>query len=377
MSIALAAVGDATDPATWSGTPWHFLETAGAFGMTARGLKLDAKATMWRRRRVGFSITRLVAHGEMGGYQYSDAFLKRLFGQDPLRAGECVVNMFQLYPRDLFERHDGQKWFYIDQTLSQLFENYGVGARVGRKLAANSIVRERAQYQAAAGVIGQSKYAADDLVACYGVPKDRVHVVVAGANLPRAALDRFERFGQRAESDRPLKLVFVGKDPVRKGLDRLIEGLKWARSAGGQANLLAIGIDPKEVPSALKLDGVDFVGSVDKKTDTDRFIDLVASCDVGCLLSRAEAGGISLREFHRLGLPTIAPRVGGAPEYVLQGASFLVPPDAGPDEIGSIIHRLATQPELLAEQRRIAWKMRHEASWDIAMQKIAKIIGAG
>ncbi len=371
--IALAAVGDATDPATWSGIPWHCLEAGAALGVLGRGLALDTTASAWRRRRVAWNLSQLATGRKRGGYQYSGAFLDRLFGQDPPRPGETVVNMFQLYPERLFARHDGALWFYIDQTLSQLFEDYGVGARIDPRVAADALRRERAQYHAAAGVIGQSAFAANDVVARYGVPPERVHVALAGANISRTALAAFEARGRPSRTG-PLRLVFVGKDWQRKGLDRLIKGLAAARAAGAEATLLTIGVDPATLPERLRADGVEFAGFVDKRREPDRFVDLVAGCDVGCLLSRAEAGGISLREFHRLGLVTIAPAVGGAPEYVLPGASHLVGPDADAAAIGALVHRLATEPGLLEAERATAWAARRAASWDAAVTALGVIL---
>jgi glycosyltransferase involved in cell wall biosynthesis len=118
-----------------------------------------------------------------------------------------------------------------------------------------------------------------------------------------------------------------------------------------------------------------WAGFIDKRRELARFLDTIADCDVGCLLSRAEAGGISLREFCRLGVPTIAPDVGGAPEYVLSRASDLVPPHAPDEVIASVITRLARDREELARRRRLAFERRHEASWDKAIDSIGRLVG--
>jgi glycosyltransferase involved in cell wall biosynthesis len=102
---------------------------------------------------------------------------------------------------------------------------------------------------------------------------------------------------------------------------------------------------------------------------------MVAACDVGCLLSLAEAGGMSLREFCRLGIPTIAPLTGGSPEQVVEGATHLVAPDAPDAEIADILLRLATKPGLLARQKEIAWRERKAADWDRSVAQIGNIIG--
>lgn len=373
MSVALAAVGDASNIGTWSGTPWHCLEAGKALGVIDRGLRLDTTLPMWRRRRLTWTLQRIISCGEYGGFQYSERFLSELFALDPPAKGETVVNMFQLYPSRFFKAHDGPLYFYIDQTLLQLFESYSEGAAIGPKMAADAIARERSQYRAAAGVICQSAYAAYDVVSRYGVPEERVHVVLAGANIAREAHMGWSPPASKA--DTTLKIVFIGKDWKRKGLDRLVRGLRIARERGAAAEVVAIGTERALLPAEIaNTPAVSFVGFVDKNTDTKRFIDVVASCDIGCLLSRAEAGGISLREFGLLGLPVIAPDVGGSPEYVVPGASTLFSSDAPDEAIGSAIYRLATEPELLENQKRIARALRNQASWDVALAALGQVI---
>lgn len=376
MGVALAAVGDATNIGTWSGTPWHCLEAGRALGVIDRGLKLDTTLPAWRKMRLAWTLRRIVTSREYGGFQYSERFLSALFSLDPPAKGETVVNMFQMYPSQLFETHDGPLYFYIDQTLLQLFESYSEVSAVGPRLIAEAVARERRQYRAAAGVICQSAYAAHDVVSRYGVPKERVHVVLAGANISREAHTSWSRPAPR--NDEALRIVFVGKDWKRKGFDRLVRGLQIARKRGAAAEVVAIGTDRALLPAEIaNAPAVSFAGFVNKHTDTKRFMDLVAGCDIGCLLSRAEAGGISLREFGLLGLPVIAPDVGGSPEYVVQGAAALFSPDAPDEAIGAAIHRLATEPGLLEDQKRIAWEVRHEATWEVALAAIGHIINVG
>lgn len=376
--VLLAAVGDARDPGTWSGTPYHVLLHGRALGIVDDGLPLDVTAPAWRRRRLGWNAVRLVTRREKGGYQYSEAFLDALWSQVSLRPDDTLVNMFQLYPSRLFERHRGAKWFYVDQTLNQVFHDYGMAGLVGPRIAADALARERAQYEACAGVIGQSEWAARDLLETYGLPPEKVHVAVAGANIDRDALAAWEagRAHAPASAGRPLRLFFVGKEWRRKGLDRLIRAVTLARDEGASVEVVVIGIDPATLPSDLAgAGGVTWAGFIDKRRALRRFLDTVADCDVGCLLSRAEAGGISLREFCRLGLPTIAPAVGGSPEYVHEPAADLVAPEAPDEAIAAIIGRLAGDRGELERRRRLAFEARHLASWDTAVAKLGALVG--
>lgn len=358
--VAFAMVGDVNDPGAASGTPYFALHHAARLGWPVRGLHLSADRRRWARRRFLWNASQMLTRGVKGGYQYSDAFLGRLWKLDPPRPGEDIINMFQLYPRWVMEQHEGRLFFFVDQTLKQMFDTYGLG--LPDSVMRNAMSRERDQYHRATTVFTQSAYAARSVVQDYGVAPERVQAVVCGANLDADVLIAWETQARPARAPGPLRLVFVGKDWQRKGLDRLIAGIEVARAQGAEMVLRVIGVARADVPEAMtRVPGIDWIGFVDKRREAWRFVDLVADCDVGCLLSSAEAGGMSLREFCRLGLVTLAPDVGGSPEYVVPGASHLVRPEA---DVGSILHGLATDEMLLGRQKAVAWAERARASWD-------------
>lgn len=381
--VWLAALGDVTDPATFSGTPYHCLEAGRAAGVFAGGLPLSAAGPAWRLRRGAWNLAAFLAGGGCGGFQYSDAFLDRLWRRADLGGGDCVrlLNFFQLFPERSPHPPDVRRWFYIDQTLQQLFASYTLAQPVPAVRQADAIRRESAQYLAAEGVVCQSAWAAASVLGDYGVPRERVHVVLPGANFPAAALARWEatapvRPPRRREGD-PLRLVFVGKDWRRKGLDRLLRAVRIARGQGASIRLLVIGVERAALPARLaRTASVRWLGVVDKTADPDRFIELLAGADVGCLLSRAEAGGISLREFVRLGLPTIAPDVGGAPEYVVPAATTLIPPDAPDAAIAGRLVELAFDHDYLERQRQAARAGRHTAGWNRSVARLGNVLDA-
>jgi glycosyltransferase involved in cell wall biosynthesis len=267
------------------------------------------------------------------------------------------------------------RWFYIDQTLEQLFEYYDFV--VSKSVRRDAIAREQAQYAAADGIICHSVWTATSVRNAYGIEDNKIQVVKCGANLDLAALNVWENATRDRSRQRegPLRAVFVGKEWKRKGLDRLIRAMRIARGRGAAVTLLVLGLDPMVLPADLaRTPGVTSGGFVDKRNDPGRFIELLSGCDVGCLLSRAEAGGVSLREFCRLGLPTIAPDTGGSPEFVVPDATHLVSPEAPDEAIADILFALATNPDLLERQREAAWAARRDAGWDRAVTRLAQVL---
>ncbi|MHB8734313.1 MAG: glycosyltransferase family 4 protein [Terriglobales bacterium] len=377
-AVYLAAVGDVNSPVTWSGIPYHFFQAAHAAGLVDVGLPLAAEGVAWHARRLAWNALRRLGGDRKGGYQYSVSFLERLWR--PWRCvlgGSSVINCFQLYPPSLVADPSVEKWFFLDQTLTQLFDDYGLRATVGRRIAADALEREHAGYVAARGVVVHSHWAAAGVRAC-GIAAEKIHVIVPGPSLDRDLYRTWE-VGRSARAARsasePLRLVFVGKYWQRKGLDRLLRALQRARRQGLNATLRVLGCPREAVPTWMRdVAGVEWIGFLDKRREAQRFLDLVAECDLGCLLSRAEAGGIAIREFHALGLPVLATRVGGAPEHTLAGASCLISADAGEAEIAGVLMGLDRDRTRLERLRVSAWSQRHAASWDVAADAWCKLI---
>lgn len=378
----LAAMGDANDPLVWSGIPYHLMQAASQEQIfdealplrTPGGLAHSAVRALW-------SVRRLFAGHRYGGYQYSETAMRRLWSpaiEDV--EGTCIVNLFQLYPERIRSDRSISRWFYIDATLHLLCEEYGLASRIGGNALAAALFAEREGYQGATGVIAHSEWAQKSVIEDYGLSPDRVHVVKPGANLDGEAYRRWLAHAERDTSgapDRPLQLVFVGSEGYRKGLDRLLAALPLARSRGASTELTVIGCSRETMPRHLReIDGVRWLGYIYKHREPDRFIREIAACDVGCLLSRAEAGGISLLEFRALGLVLLGTNAGGSAELLIPGASVVVPKEANSDEIADLLCRLAQDHVWLARMKRHAWEHKHSVTWNSRARQLDTLLMA-
>jgi glycosyltransferase involved in cell wall biosynthesis len=365
MHTYLVGIGDPNDPLTWSGIPYHFLQAAHEVGLVDEGLPLLANGLLWTVRRAAWNTWHVLSGYRYGGYQYQQRFLDELFsGVREKVAGARLVNCFQLFPPSAVRNGGIEKWFYVDMTLRQLFALYG--AAIDRRTASEAIEREMEGYQSATGVMTLSRWAAASVIHDYGVPPERVHPVTPGANLDADAYTRWAASAPHplAVDRQSLRLVFVGKYWKRKGLDRLVDAFRLARMRGAKLTLRVIGIPRESVPIGLRgVEGVEWKGLLSKRTDAPAFLSAVAECDVGCLLSRADASPIALREYCALGLVTLYTDVGGAPEMVEPGASVRVPSSAGTEEVADLLLSLWRDPARFREMRAAAWGARDRALW--------------
>lgn len=377
-SCYLAAVGDSNDVGTWSGIPFHLLQEGKHQGLIEHGLPLRTDGSGWSMRRYLWNLLSVARGRGKGGFQYSIEFLERLW--DPVRSqvlGKRLLNCFQLYPPSLVESCV-ERWYFLDQTLLQLLDTYGIRGQVGSWIARDALERERQGYQRAAHIVVHSEWALRSVVDDYGIDKEKVSVIVPGANLDWTVFEQWSR--DRSCSPiavgSPVRLVFVGKHPERKGLDRLLRAYRIAVSEGAQCTLRIIGCSSDGVPPALRrIEGVEWYGFVDKRFDASSYLEAVGSCDIGCLLSRSEAGGMSLREFHALGLAVIGPQVGGSPDHVIPDAARLLSPDATDREVANTIIELVGDPESLRSMKQISRERRNEVTWKESVRRLARLMG--
>lgn len=373
--VLVASVGDARSPLTWSGIPYHLTEAGRRAAFIEEGLPLDP--TRLRRERLVWNALRLLTGDRAGGYQYSRSFLEALWrpARDTVR-GASIINCFQLYPPSLVAEQAITRWFFVDLSLTQVFDYYRTRDGVGRRIASEAVTREREGYASARGVIAMSRFTAAHLREVYDVPAERLAVVVPGANLDPGAYAAWEREETaRREggtaSPGPLRLVMVSTNWRRKGLDRLLRALPLVRRQGVEITLRVIGNQRADLPEALTdQPGVEWLGRVNKSTDAQRFLRAVADADAGCILSRYEAGGSVLREYHALGLAAFATDAGGMPDFMFPDASISVPAEASDDELAAALVALGRDPARLAALRAAAWRRRREALWETSVERL-------
>ena len=372
----LAVLGDAGDIRAWSGIPYHFYQ-AGLIANFFSGA-LDLRADRLRWRRLAWNLSQVLRGKHFGGFQYSRSCLNYVFGHVEERLAECeVVSHFQLFPPDDLARRKRLTFsFYIDMPLTRLFEEYGESARIGESIAREAIQRETDGYRHARFVTCMSSWAAQAVREEYGIPEEKVKVILPGANLDEAIVERLtaDMDDKPVETDftpqRPFRLGFIAKHPKRKGLPRLITAAERLRSWGYPVEVVVIGSLPSEYR---KHAAVRWLGIIDKYQAMEQFVQAVKGFDLGCLPSYAEGLGISTLESLRLGIPVLGTAVGGISDCIPPKAGILVPRDASPEVIAGAIRPLLDDPAGYRTMRQEARGTRHYYTWDRAVKEFQKL----
>ena len=253
----------------------------------------------------------------------------RTFERNVLAAGFAkfdTVFAFNTAAADIFRRAKERGLLCIlEQTIAPLekeeeiiSEEYwraGVARRVEKSLG-EIVAKERSEWALADLIIVGSPFVAQTLTHL-GVPARKVAIVPYGVDsalLARPTTNRSPPDGQR-----PLRVVFIGNDMVRKGVRYLIEA---ARELGPRrVSVSVLGqVNDAERSWLGEADNVDFVGFVERKSVGDH----LRESDVLVLPSLCEGSAIVTYEALANGIPVICTENTGS--VVTNGHDgFLVP----------------------------------------------------
>lgn len=233
----------------------------------------------------------------------------------------------------------------------------GAGARFGRELPFIALVKalyagvmrheralsrlrlrprlrdERIGMRVADAVVAPSAFAAESVIARYGVDEARVHVVPEPFDLDawRAALPRRERTGTR--------VLCVAHLYPRKRVSDLLDAWPMVRAARPDARLDIVGAGPelrtlerqaRELP-ACYMHGF---------ARGDALLEFYARADCFCLPSAQETFGYAVVEAMASGLPLVIASAGALPE-LCKGAVNVQVPWAAPRELaGAVVSAL-------------------------------------
>lgn len=360
----LTCIGDATSPHSWSGTPFYFLKAAQQAGFLDAGWRLDPRRL--QGLKMAWNAWRQLRHGEHGGFQYSRIFLHKLQSQAELLPDDAeFLSHFPLFPPP-------SKYvtsYYIDATLAQNFEDYGLAKDgfVGHRMIADAMEREKDQYAAAKNIVCMGKWAARSVVERYGISPDAVHVVPAGANIERSNISA----GSCGEPlFHPLRLGFIGKDWRRKNLLFTLEIGEILHARGIATEVIAAGFPPSNGPRHSLLRAM---GYIDRHTNADYFVDFFRRCHFTCLFSSAEAFGLSNRESLFLGTPVLAWDVGGISDTVPAGCGHLFSTDTTAGDVADVIQSYIREPDQYEALRNRIAEQAHTFTWDATVRKLTSV----
>ena len=172
---------------------------------------------------------------------------------------------------------------------------------------------EKKILQRSSFILYPSDWPINSAIQYYGVPKHKIIKAKFGPNL-RKLPSTSELKDINLKQEKILKLLFVGVKWKSKGGPIAIEALNKLNERGINTELTVVGCKPK----VEKCNGLIITDFLDKSNEQDlkRIWDLYYSSHFLILPTRNEAVGIVFSESAAFGLPCIAPKTGGIPDYI-------------------------------------------------------------
>jgi glycosyltransferase involved in cell wall biosynthesis len=276
-----------------------------------------------------------------------------------LGARPMLDRLAEREPFDLIHGH----FIYPEGAVAhRLSKRYGVpfvitehAPWVERWFARRSVRREAiAAARAASALLPVSTSVRDSIAAYTGDGVNRMHVIPIGVD------ETLFPLGPREGRDRDL-ILYVGLINFNKGIDVLLGAMARLAATGRRGRLMLVGgaffrntqsqgDRLRALATSLGLeDRVEFVGM----RSPAEVAELMRSCALVVLPSRAESFGSTLIEALASGTPVVATRCGGPEDIVVDSVGRLVPPgdaDALADALtATLLEPDAYPPEALRD----------------------------
>jgi starch synthase len=210
---------------------------------------------------------------------------------------------------------------------------------------------ERRVYERADAVVTKSEWAAESVLADYGIDPLKVRVHAFGILTGPEPVPRPNR--------RPV-LVFVGTTLARKGGLALLD--VWRRSLRDRADLVLVTKDRVRAEPGLRVIG-------DVEVGDGRVNRILDESTVFAFPSSMDASPHVVFEAMAHGLPVVVCRSGGMPEQVIDGQTgFVVPPD-DTQALAAVLAKLVDNPDL-AQAMGAAARADVQRHFDMAKQVV-------
>jgi glycosyltransferase involved in cell wall biosynthesis len=277
--------------------------------------------------------------------------------------------IFTIYPAALMFYKESTPCVYsLDTTIYGLEKFWPL---YGWPILMLSMWQEQRVINKCKKVLTNSEWHRKILTDIYKVPLNRTEVFALPSTLPPHQVPNKIEMGWKTLQS-PFRLLLVGRDYLRKGIDIAIETVRKLNSAGIFAELTVCGIQGKEERF------VKFVGPY-KKSDSGQlvqYLDLYRKANLLIHPALFEPAGIVAAEAAAFGTPTITNDVGGMATTVADGESgFVLPAGSPSDAYVQTITRLIQNPEgYYALCQRTRRRYERELNWDVVGTRFADIL---
>jgi len=342
-TVAFVAEGDAHTADCWSGSGRRFVEAVREAGV---GVDLyNAELGSWRRALVGaLSYRPSRARWRQTYHIGALPFLVRSARTSRALAVrqdkyDAVIQVGATFLIDAAARGGAPYILYCDSNIaySKRGAPFSAAGKLSQREYAAALKREQAVYAAADRIWVMSDALAQSFRTDFRQPAEKIVTIYAGMNNPPNAVHC---------ASGPPRILFVGKDHLRKGSTVLLEAFELVSRAVPGAELHMVG--PASVESSNPR--VIAHGVLSRSTPAGRALldELFSSASVFCMPSRYEPFGIAFVEAMSAGLPCIGTDAWAMPEIIEHGITGWLVPDGSVETLAKTLISALRDPALCA-----------------------------
>lgn len=232
---------------------------------------------------------------------------------------------------------------------------------------------EKASLKRADAVIFSSEWAKDGAVKFYQTNPQKIHILPFGANL----VDEYQGYQECNSNDNTIRLLLVGVDWERKGIDIAIDCIRALNEMQKKYSfdLTIIGV---EKPAGQEYEPyIHILGRLDKNVpeEYERMISYYQKSNLFILPTKAECSAIVFSEAAEYSLPVITHKTGGVESYVEDGVTGrCLPLGSTGEDFAIAIMDIIENGRLEAYSKAARAKYEQELNWDSWLNSFDKII---
>jgi alpha-maltose-1-phosphate synthase len=278
--------------------------------------------------------------------------------------------LFTHYPSPLTFNHAGYPWVYVtDSTFYGVEKDY---PRYGRLALWFEIWQEKRIFQRSARVITYSEWSGKILSDFYKIPKNKIIVTPMPSALPASIVPKEIKIQEWKTLREPVRLLLVGRDYRRKGIDIAIKVVHLLNAAGTRTELTVCGAQ------GLEDQYIRFVGPFKKSIpeQLEQYVDLYRKAHLLIHPALFEAAGIVPSEAAAFGTPTITNDAGGLGTTVKNDITGIVLPKGSPPEayVKAIIELINNPERYYTLCRNARERYERELNWKFVDKQFGEIL---
>jgi glycosyltransferase involved in cell wall biosynthesis len=348
IRVAFVAEGDANTADCWSGSGRSFVQALRSAGTQVD--LYDAELTSWRRaiaagltyhptrerwrQRYALGAVPFLARSARVGRALADAKVRY----------DAVIQVGATFELRGVAQAGAPYVLYCDSNLAYARRGapFSAASRLGTRELEGALRRERHIYDSATRIWTMSNALASSFATDFAQPAAKMETIYAGANNPPSPTT--------VATSGP-RILFVGKDHVRKGSAVLLQAFEKVRAAVPDAELHFVG----GVPQDAVRPGVVVHGIVSRATPAGaQLLDqLFGSASVFCMPSRYEPFGIAFVEAMLAGLPCVGTNAWAMPEIIDDGNTGWLVPDGSVENLAAVLIAALRNPAECARRGQL------------------------